>query len=410
MGLQKMQIVVRQLLLNHPQRSCLGGKDKKAAKIIGNPDASPAKNTRSAQKKKRSASVSPPEPAAAKKRKTQPARKPATRSRAAKKKQSSISRASFDRQVQLRKKATAAAAAAEETKQDDEEDPFVFDSKNNKVYYSKPCEKARVVQKLADPDEIPQAVPSSSKYSTAYCFYPTNYPEKVYCNCCGTSLSWKKGQGTGSMKHHLSYCHPEVHNLLSPEPKHPTVASIIQATVDKKSGKGRGTTGTVSTAANQQASTSSPAFSTTTSGRRGTLDGHFITTPEKNVAEERAKVTQMMYMVANGRPLSDAENPDFREMLASVGEAALKTANFEFTARAIRECASKTGAAIRSHLQDRIKGKQVCATFDHWTSRAKDNYSCLHFIGLRTSSWSMLSLLCTSLKEVQRHNMLSMTS
>ena len=34
-------------------------------------------------------------------------------------------------------------------------------------------------------------------------------------------------------------------------------------------------------------------------------------------------------------------------------------------------------AVVREELKASIRRKQVTATFDHWSSRAKDNYSCL---------------------------------
>ena len=211
----------------------------------------------------------------------------------------------------------------------------------------------------------------------AYSCLPHN-PDHVWCNVCGEKLQCSSFYGTASVIKHLQFRHTDLYNFLK-DSKTPT-STVVKTASGGKTIKVESTDIKFkdgSTASRSSSRRRSPSAQSNTFQNYAQAGFNRITQEDKKVARQRALETQTLYLVCNGRPFTDANNPEFREMLSAAAEAGAKQTNFFFSPDQIREVCSSLASEVRSDLKERIKGKQVTATFDHWTSRAKDNFSCL---------------------------------
>ena len=130
-----------------------------------------------------------------------------------------------------------------------------------------------------------------------------------------------------------------------------------------------------------------------------------MTKADKELATDKALTAATLYLVCNDRPYDDIQDPRFRAMIqAAVDAAGIKAQHTNFSPTAAKDKCHDIAAMTRAELVDRLQGKKVTATFDHWTSRATLNYSCLtlHWIDdfkLQSSVISVYVYLGTSKAE-----------
>jgi len=216
-----------------------------------------------------------------------------------------------------------------------------------------------------------------SPFYDAFHASPTDV-DMVWCNLCGAKLQCTTKMGTASVRSHLSHKHPNLFNHLKKPGQ--TEAKIFESAAGKR---GRVEDPVLQFKDGSTAATSSSKRARGDSSRQQlnaslhSYNFETITPQDKDDAGEKALVTQTLYLVCNGRPFSDANNPEFREMLEAAYQAGVKKVPFYFSPTQVREKCQTLASAVREDLKASIRGKQVTATFDHWTSRAKDNYSCL---------------------------------
>jgi hypothetical protein len=304
-------------------------------------------------------------PAAPKKKGTQPKKTKPPRRRSG----------TLGSQLQKKKAASAVAAAAAAQQQEEEEE-------EEEEYVEEEEEEVEVLDSTDNEDwRTPHSSIMNSKphvRSGQSVFWPAfstkaNHPKtQVWCNCCGTKLQVKSKGGTGSLISHLSFKHPEVYNLLKKPGK--TEAKIITTAQGRTKGKVEQPEPNFK---NKSGMKQPPQPQHQSSLSANKYRGTFITQEDRDDAKEKALVTQTLYLVCNGRPFSDSNNPEFKEMLEAAYDAGKKGAPFTFSPNLVRQKCMALACAIRDDLRSTICGKQVTATFDHWTSRAKDNFSCL---------------------------------
>ena len=181
--------------------------------------------------------------------------------------------------------------------------------------------------------------------------------QTAVCNRCGTKVPCGGQAGTNGMRKHLLNKHPAIHNLIAPEA--PITAAYKQS---KRLEEEEAKVPSVNTRLEQLG-----------------VSSQRITGDRREMARQKALCAVTMYLVTNDRPYSDVSDSRFRAMIAACVEAA-KTPGVSynnFTPENVKDQCKLMADITRDHLMERIKGKRLSATFDHWTSRANQNYSCL---------------------------------
>ena len=169
-----------------------------------------------------------------------------------------------------------------------------------------------------------------SPFYDAFHASPTDL-DTVWCNLCGAKLQCTTKMGTASVRSHLSHKHPNLFNHLKKPGQ--TEAKIFESATGKR---GRvddpqlhfkdGSTAASSTS--KRAKVDSTKSQLYASLHRYNFES--IIPQDRDNAQEKALVTQTCYLVCNGRPFSDANNPEFREILEAAYQVGVKKVPFYF--------------------------------------------------------------------------------
>ena len=193
----------------------------------------------------------------------------------------------------------------------------------------------------------PSTQKKTSAFWKAYHVDPQN-KKKAICNRCGASLGT---DGTNGLIKHLKRYHKEVHRFIQYPQKPPLKKPTVEGEEDKK-----------------------PAVNQSDLRKHGVRKA---TKEEVEQAEQKALQQQALYFVGNSRPFSDADSDNFRIMLKAVAEAAKIGAKYTFGQDTVKDQATYMADITRDQLTQKVKGKTLTATIDHWTSRAKQTYASL---------------------------------